>query len=71
MDPDFRPLIETYLNGNLSDELIMVKLMAQVIAVLIAGLVLWKISGIFNRKKNRKRRGAFMESRFQEHWKNR
>jgi len=67
----YRELIAGYLNGSVNDSIVMIKLMVQVIAVLVAGLLLWRISTIFSKKKNQqRRRSVFMESRYQDQWKN-
>jgi hypothetical protein len=63
--------VANYLNGGVNDSFVMIKLMIQVIAVLVVGLVLWRISAIFSKKKSQqRRRSVFMESRFQDQWKN-
>ena len=75
MDPDepyhYREMIANYLNGGVNDSFVMIKLMIQVIAILVVGLVLWRISTIFTGEKNQqRRRTVFMESRYQDQWKN-
>lgn len=62
-------LISEFLNGKASEAYLMIKLMSQVIAILITGLILWRISVIFSKKKKSRRKSVFMESRFQQHWK--
>jgi len=71
IEPDFRDLVADYLNGAVGDEFVMVKLGVQVIAILIIGIVLWRISAIFNKKKERGRKTVFMNSKYQEKWKSR
>jgi len=70
IEPNFHELIANYLNGSVNEEFVMVKLGVQVIAILVTGLALWKISAVFNRKKKRPRKTVFMGSRFQSQWKN-
>jgi hypothetical protein len=70
IEPNFRQLVADYLNGSVSDELVMVKLGIQVIAILVVGLVLWRISSVFSKKKQSTRKTVFMGSRFQDKWKN-
>lgn len=62
-------IVQQYLNGAASEAGIMIKLIVQVFVVLVAGIVLWRISTIFQRKRERKRRQVFSDSRFQRHWK--
>ncbi len=64
-DPE---IIHLYLNGVASESVPMMKLMAQVIVILIVGIFLWRISSVFNRKKENRRQSAFSDSRFQKHW---
>jgi len=70
IEPNFRQLVADYLNGAVGDEMVMVKLGMQVIAILVVGLVLWRISSIFSKKKRNARKTVFMGSRFQDKWKN-
>lgn len=61
-------IVHTYLNGIASESMPMVKLMAQVLVILITGIVLWRISTIFSKKKVQRRKSIFGESRYQKHW---
>lgn len=70
IEPLYRQMIAEYLNGSVNDSFVMIKLMVQVIAILITGLVLWRISSIFSKKKVNRRKSVFMDSRFQKQWKN-
>lgn len=71
IETNYRQLVADYLNGTVGDELVMVKLGIQVIAILVVGLVLWRISAIFNKKKQRTRKTVFMGSKYQDKWKTR
>lgn len=62
-------LIGDYLNGVANESMLMVKLMAQVIFILVTGIILWRISAVFQRRKEKEKRSIFSESRFQRHWK--
>ena len=67
----FHHLVSNYLNGAVNDNFVMIKLMVQVIAVLVTGLVLWRVSAVFTKKKSeQRRRNVFMGSRYQDQWKN-
>lgn len=61
-------IVHQYLNGVASESVPMMKLMAQVLAILIIGMILWRISSVFNRKRQKRHQNVFSESRFQKHW---
>lgn len=61
-------IISQYLNGAATEGVPMMKLMAQVVVILVVGLVLWRISSAFSRKKNVQRQTMFNDTRFQKHW---
>ena len=65
-DPQF---FAEYLSGRASEAQLMVKLMTQVFAILVVGIVLWRISAIFNKKKKNRRQSMFSDSSYQHHWK--
>ena len=44
-------------------------LMAQVFAILVGGIVLWRLSGLFGKKSKKRRGSMFDESKYQS-WKN-
>ena len=68
-DPQF---ITEYLSGQASETQLMVKLMAQVFVILVIGIVLWRISAMFGKKKTKTRRkNMFTDSNYQTHWKKR
>ena len=66
-DPE---LIKQYLGGLASEGMPMVKLMAQVLVILVVGIMLWLISSIFNRKRQNRHQNVFSNSRFQKQWRN-
>lgn len=61
-------LISQYLNGHASDLPSMTRLMAQSFFVLLAGLVIWRISAAYGKPKQIRKRKRFMESKYQDHW---
>lgn len=65
-DPE---IVHTYLNGAATEALPMMKLMMQVIVILVVGIVLWRISSVFNRKRKERHEAIFKKTRFQKHWK--
>lgn len=68
-DPE---IIKAFYSGEASNSFPMVKLMVQVIAVLFAGLIMWRMAVIFSNRKTQKTRDSLMSSsRFQKHWRNR
>jgi len=64
-----RELISDFLNGQASDLPSMTRLMAQSFFVLLAGLVIWRISAAYGKPKQIRNRRRFMESKYQDHWK--
>lgn len=62
-------IVSRYLNGVASESMPMMNLMMQVIVILIVGIVLWRISAVFGRKKKNRHQNMFSESRYQKHWK--
>lgn len=66
-DPE---IIKLYLGGLASEGMPMVKLMTQVLVILVVGIVLWRISAIFNKKRQNRHQNVFSNSRFQKHWRN-
>lgn len=70
MDPSYDPqFFDEYLSGQASSMKSMVSLMAQVFAILIGGIVLWRLSGMFGKRRKKRRQNMFTESKFQS-WKN-
>lgn len=70
MDPSYDPVFfAQYLGGQASEMKPMVNLMAQVFAILVGGIVLWRISAVFGKKNRNRRQNIFTESKFQI-WKN-
>lgn len=64
-DPE---IIKLYFSGVASESVPMMKLMAQVLVILVVGIVLWRISAGFNRKRQNRHDSVFSQSRFQKHW---
>ena len=58
-----------FLSGRASEAHLMVKLMTQVFGILIVGIVLWRISSVFSKKKKSRRQNMFSDSSYQAHWK--
>lgn len=61
-------LIQEFLNGKASDLPSMTRLMAQTFFVLLAGLVIWRISAVYGKPKEIRKRKRFMDSKYQDHW---
>ena len=61
-------LISEFLNGKASDLPSMTRLMAQAFFVLLAGLVIWRISAAYGKPKEVRKRKRFMDSKYQDHW---
>lgn len=64
-------VIGEFLGGRASEAHLMVKLMAQVFGILVIGIVLWRLSSVFSKKKKQGRQSMFADSSFQNHWKKR
>ena len=63
-------LISEYLNGQASDLPAMVRLMSQAFFVLIAGIVIWRVSIMFGKPKQINQRKKFIRSKYKDHWYN-
>jgi hypothetical protein len=62
--------VQNFLSGQASEMKPMVNLMAQVFAILVVGIILWRISSVFSKRKKTRRKNMFSESSYQAHWKN-
>jgi len=62
-------LIQRRFSGQLNNEAEYIELIVQVFAVLILGLVLWRIMVVFHKKKNAKRKkSVFFDNTFTNNW---
>lgn len=62
-------LIQRRFSGQLNNEAEYIELIIQVFAVLILGLVLWRIMVVFHKKKNAKRKkSVFFDNTFTNNW---
>ena len=63
-------LIKTRFTGELNNEAEYIELLVQVFAVLVLGLVLWRLMVLFHKKKNAKRKkSTYFDSDFSKKWK--
>ena len=63
-------LIQRRFSGELNNEAEYIELIVQVFAVLILGLVLWRMMIIFHKKKKAKRKpSVYFDSTFSRNWK--
>ena len=70
MEPPYDPqFFNEYLSGHATNMGSIVTLMAQVFAVLIGGIVLWRLSDTMRRKNLGRSKTMFEDSKFQR-WKN-
>ncbi len=68
---NFKYIVSDYLNGQTGDLISMTKLMSQAFLVLFAGIIIWKITAsFFSKPKKGRERKRFLDSKYQEHWKN-
>ena len=65
-------LIKAKFSGELSHSSTYVNLTIQAVAVLIGGLVLWRVSNAIHKKKQQARqRNPYFESSYSKHWRKR
>ena len=62
-------LIQQRFSGSLNNEAEYMELIVQVFAVLVLGLVLWRLMVLFHKKKNAKRKkSTYFDSEFSRNW---
>lgn len=62
-------LIQTSYSGDLDQTITYVNLTIQAIGVLVGGIVIWRASIAFQRKKiKERRRNPFFETTYSKHW---
>ncbi|WP_299202994.1 hypothetical protein [Brumimicrobium sp.] len=62
--------IQRRFSGQLNNEAEYMELIVQVFAVLILGLVLWRMMVVFHKKKKAKRKpSTYFENTFSRNWK--
>jgi predicted permease len=70
MDPSYDPqFFNEFLSGRATEMKPMVSLLAQVFAILVGGIILWRISAVFGKKNKNRRQSMFESSQYQQ-WKN-
>jgi len=71
MEPTYNPeFFVEHVSGHAVQGYFIIKLMMQVLAVLVVGMILWRIGSAFSRKKKPGRQNMFNESSFNS-WKRR
>jgi hypothetical protein len=67
---DYRDLILQKYTGALDETFIYINIGTQAIAVLIGGLVLWRLSLMYQRRKIQERqRNNYFTTSYSKHWK--
>jgi hypothetical protein len=62
-------LIQSRFSGQINNEAEYIVLLVQVFAVLILGLLLWRMMVLFHKRKNAKRkRSVYFDSNFTKQW---
>jgi hypothetical protein len=62
-------LIKQRFSGQINNEAEYIVLLVQVFAVLVLGLLLWRMMVVFHKRKNAKRkRSAYFDSNFTKQW---
>lgn len=66
---DIQTLIQAKFSGQLSETPVYVNLAIQAIAVMVGGIVLWRVSAAIHAKKQRERsKRQFFETRYSKNW---
>ena len=69
MDETFsHKLVLEILNGKAGDLLSVTQLMVRAFFVLVAGIVIWRISAAYGKPKPIRQRRRFLDSKYQETW---
>lgn len=69
---DIQTLIQVKFSGQLSDAPLYTNIAVQTIAVLIGGIVLWRVSNaIHTKKQNERANRQYFESKYSKAWKGR
>jgi hypothetical protein len=69
---DIQTLIKAKYVGELDSSMAYSTMGFQTIAVLIGGIILWRVSNMVHQRKLKQRaQKAHFKTRFSEHWKNR
>ena len=62
-------MIQVKYSGELSDMMDNVNVMVQVFAILIAGIIVWRIFAAYQSKKQNERfKSDYFESSYSKHW---
>jgi hypothetical protein len=62
-------LIQRRFSGQINNEAEYIELLVQVFAVLVLGLLLWRMMVVFHKRKNAKRkRSSYFDSDFSKQW---
>ena len=62
-------LIKQRFSGALNNEAEYIELLVQVFAVLVLGLIAWRLMVVFHRKKSAKRKqSTYFNSTYSNHW---
>ncbi len=62
-------LIQRRFSGQINNEAEYIELLVQVFAVLVLGLLLWRMMVVFHKRKNAKRkRSSYFDSNFSKQW---
>lgn len=61
-------LVFEVLNGKAGDLFTISQLMVRAFFVLVAGIIIWRITAAYSRPKPIRERRKFMASKYQDHW---
>lgn len=63
-----KDIVLEVLNGKAGDLFTITQLMVRAFFVLVAGIVIWRISAAYGKPKPIRQRRRFMDSKYQESW---
>lgn len=63
-----KDIVLEVLNGKAGDLYTITQLMVRAFFVLVAGIVIWRISAAYGKPKPIRQRRRFMDSKYQESW---
>ncbi len=63
-----KELVLEVLNGKAGDLYTITQLMVRAFFILVAGIVIWRISSAYSKPKPVRQRRRFMDSKYQESW---
>lgn len=64
-----KELIEVKYSGQVDHTMDFAKVAAQTVAILIGGLLIWRVLNAYQRKqRNSRKRNSYFETKYSKHW---